>query len=293
MNKKTIIILVLVLLGGSIIGFFLRGISFSKEVEKSYKTGVSEPRYLKEFQRTQHVLPEDDSAAVNVSEQKIAEIETALNNSGLSAQKFPWFNSIKNEHVFVYITDLGNLRFTLDINNGQSKVTRGFDQSIKPTLTVPVEAVDVLGLESFLSDGQLTYDEQYRIYYILMVPALQALYDNDALYIPGDKTFAKFDNFVQIEITSENQVLYRNYPIIAEATAVNVDGQWLVFKGLQGDPDWKISMSLGGATDLYQMGVYGVREAIKSNDPAKMSDLSKRFLDFMNKSVNYVRADHK
>jgi hypothetical protein len=292
MNKKIIILIAIVLLAG-IAGFFLRGVSFSKDIEKSYKTGVPEPRYLKEFQKTVRALPEDNSAATNVSEEKIVEIETALNNAGSSSQKFSWFSGIKDENIFVYVTDLGNLRFTLNINGGQFKVTRGFNESIKPTLTVPVEAVDLLGLESILSDGELTYNEQYMAYYLLMVPALQALYNNDALYLPGDKTFAKFDNFVQIEITSPNQAFYRNYPIRAEATAVNVDGQWLVFKGLQGDPDWKISMSLDGATNLYQMGVYGVREAMKSNDPVKMSDLSQRFLDFMNKSVTYVRSDHK
>jgi len=293
MNKKLIFYWIVLLCFGFVIGYLFKGgfLSFEGEIEKSYKTGDSEPRYIKEFKRTQIDLPQDNSQAIGITEEQIRQIEDSLNNAGLQAQHFSWFKDIQDEHVFLIVTDLGNLPFTLKIDKGEFLIRQGFDNSRKPTLIVPLELRDIKGLEEFFSDGEMTYEEQYKIYRILTIPALHALYDTDILYLPGDKTRTHFDNLIQLEIPPQKPVYYRDFPVTIQVTAANVDGQWLVFPGFQGDPDWKISLTLEQATQLYVMGIYEARQVGKN--PLKILNLSKRFLQLMSNSIIYTRQDHK
>jgi hypothetical protein len=157
-------------------------------------------------------------------------------------------------------------------------------------MVVPLPDDAVESLVRFFQDGKLTYEEQYKTYGFLSVPALQALYKNSKLYEPGNKSPLKFDDLVHIEVPPQEPVTLYGNPYVIQATAVNVDGQWLVFSGLQGDPDFKISMTLEQATELYTLGVYGVREV---ETVQQALDLSKRFLNFRNQALDYVRSDHK
>ena len=45
---------------------------------------------------------------------------------------------------------------------------------------------------------------------------------------------------------------------------MNVDGQWLVFRGLHGDPDIKLKLTLSQAAELYKLGYYEVKDVKKS-----------------------------
>jgi len=157
-------------------------------------------------------------------------------------------------------------------------------------MVVPLPDDAVASLVLFFQDGELTYDEQYKIYGFLSVPALQALYKNEKLYEPGNKSPLKFDNLVHIEVPPTQPVALYGNPYVIQATAVNVDGQWLVFPGLQGDPDFKLSMTLEQATELYTLGVYEVR---KIETTQQALNLSKRFLNFRNQALEYVRSDHR
>lgn len=276
---------------GILIGLFAKPVLYSfKETEKSYKTGGAVPRYLKEFRQVPYTLPPDNSDEVVGAAAKSATVMQQFERAGQFASQFEWFEDIKDEHVFVYITNLGNLPFTLKIDEGEYSVEEGFDTSQDPTMVVPLPDDAVASLVLFLQDGELTYDEQYKTYGFLSVPALQSLYKNEKLYEPGTKSPLKFDDLVHIEVTPEEPVTLYGNPYVIQTTAVNVDGQWLVFPGLQGDPDFKLSMTLEEATELYALGVYEVRE-VETTQQAL--DLSKRFLDFRNRALEYVRSDHR
>ena len=125
---------------------------------------------------------------------------------------------------------------------------------------------------------------------MVSVPAIRAIYYNEVNYRPGDKSVFKFDNLVQISIPPKEKVVLNGMPISIDLTAVNVDGQWLVFRGLQGDPDIKLSLSLEDATELYRIGYY---EVLKVKTPKQAKKLSEEFLILMNKTLEYKRKDHK
>lgn len=262
-----------------------------RDVEKSFKTGGAGPRYIKEFKKTPARLPEDHTAQVGVSEEQLAEVEQSLNDAGEHAKTLPWFSKIQKERVLLVVTDLGNARFTVAIDGGAFTISRGLDKTKPITMVVPLETVNVKHLAEIFSDDTLTYEEQYRIYYILAAPAMRTLYRSDTLYTPGDKSLLKFDDLVQLEIPPTEEVRYRGMPVRIEVTAVNVDGQWLVLRGLHGDPDWRVTLTLEQATRMYTMGVYEVREA--GSNPVKLLDVSSRFLKLLDETKTYMRADHK
>jgi len=293
-NKKIVLCSIVFLFIGALLtlswerGYFV----FGSEVERSYKTDGVEPRYLRSLNKTPFVLPPDHTDTVNITEARIQEMENLLNRAGENAQQFPWFSQIMDEHVLVVVTDLGNLRFTVGIDGGEFSVDRGFDESREPTMIVPVDSENIRSLEVMFRDGEeLTYEERYRIYNILAVPALQALYRVDAYHNIPDLRAAKFDDFIQMVIPAEEDVVYRGSPIEIAVTAVNVDGQWLVFPGLQGDPDWILSLDLDTATELYLLGVYEAREA--DGSIRDLRNMSERFLNILDENIIYLREDHQ
>ena len=261
----------------------------SKEKELSYKTGKPEPRFLADFNEQAVVLPEDYSADIADIETKCEKILELLNVAGKSATRFDWFKTIENEIVFFTISDLGNARFTLIVDDGGFSVTEGIDATVKPTMVVPLDTKNLEDLAEFFKDGELTYNEKYRIFYFITIPGLQAIYRNEILYKPGNKTVFRFDNLVHVVILPEEdvQIYGRRLPI--EATVVNVDGQWMVFRGLQGDPDFRINLSLDQAARLYQLAFYEVR---KIESPQQAREVSEKFLTFLESVLEYTRADH-
>lgn len=279
------------LLAGVLVGLVIKpALDSWKVTEKSYKTGGNVPRYLKEFRAVPYTLPPNNSETVAGAAAKAATIKQQFERAGQLAAKFGWFKAIKDEHVFVYVTNLGNLPFTIKLDEGEYSIQDGFDTSREPTMVVPLPEDAIASLVFFLQDGELTYEEQYKTYGFLSVPALQALYKNPKLNEPGDKSRLRFDDLVHIEVTPEKPVLLYGNPYVIQATAVNVDGQWLVFPGLQGEPDFKVAMTLQEATDLYSLGVYEVRE-IETVQQAL--DLSNRFIDFIEGTLEYLRPDHQ
>ncbi len=262
----------------------------AKEKELSYKTAKEGPRYLKQFKKIDYQLPTDNSATINNAEALKDTLLSLLGQAAENAMQLPWFMKIENEHVFLFITDRGNARYTLKVDKGKFEVVEGFDTTKVPTMVVPLRIANVENLAEIFSDGTLTYEEMYRIFYFITIPGLQAIYHNDVFFKPGDKTAFKFDDFLHIVIPPEEVVLYNGYPISIEVTVVNVDGQWLVFKGLQGDPDMTISLTLDEAAKLYQLAFYEVR---KLKTPKQAKELSDKFLDYLASVVTYTRADHR
>jgi len=281
-----IVLIILAFASGYVFSYFFN-LSFFSDKEKSYKTGKLESRYLSEFKRKPDVKVKDLSEFSEIDETQINNIENLLNESAQKASSFDWFNSIKDENVLVLVKDFGDYPFTIKIDEGVYNIERGYDSSTKPTMVVPLTAYEILSLEEMLGDGELSYEDQYKIYYSLAVPALNSLYNIDALYTSGDKSLLKFDDLIQIEVTPEEPVYVNEIPINIYATALNVDGQWFVMEGLHGDPDWKINLTLAEATSLYTMGVYETREV--GLNPSKLADLSERFLELIENAKVYRR----
>jgi hypothetical protein len=255
--------------------------------EHSYKNGRSEPRYVKEM-----VYPplsfEPDLPRTWSAEDE--EIEASFLRSAEHARQFSWFPQMEDEHVFVTVVDADGLRLTIDIDGGRATVRRGWDTSRPPTMVLPINRQNVTNLEALLQPGVIAYEGLYRIIYVLALPATRAVYSIPFLREPGDKGWIGMDDFVHIDIPPVEPVTYQGRPIHIQMTVVNVDGQWLVMEGLHGDPDVRFQLTIDDAARWYRFAVYELRKVKNSGE---LIDLARRVADVTQKSIVYLRSDHR
>ena len=255
--------------------------------EHSCKSGKETPRYVREMVYPD--LPFDPGPAHEFSADDEA-IEAAILRIGEAARQFPWFKNIEEEHVFVQVVDADNLRFTIDFDHGTATLTRGWDATRPPTLVVPVNRLNITSMEEVLRDGSLTYEELYRIVYVLAAAAARRMYSIPMLKEPGDKSWIGMDDFVQVVIPPAEPVVYHDRPIRIELTIINVDGQWLVMEGLQGDPDARFDLTLEDAARWYKFAVYDLPKVKGSGELLKVaSDVAA----VTKKTMTYLRRDHR
>jgi|TARA_Y100000385_G_C12997531_1_gene595620 hypothetical protein len=259
------------------------------QTEFSAKTGKEEPRYLSKFKKVKYTYPEDKSGAIKDIATKADEIIDVLNKTGDFSKKNPWFTQLKSENIYVSVMDLGAYRLTIEINDGDFKIHKGFNNK-KPSMVLKLRTKNIKDLLEIVSDGEVNYEEKYRVFYTIADAAWRAMFYVDPYYLPGDKSEFKFDNLVHLHIPPKEDAMILGLPAYIKLTAVNVDGQWLVFRGLHGDPDIKLKLTLSQAADLYKLGYYEVKD-VKSQKQAK--ELSKEFLKLFNETIEYQRKDHK
>ena len=95
-----------------------------------------------------------------------------------------------------------------------------------------------------------------------------------------------------MEVFNENGVEVDGFPGPAQATVVNVDGQWLIFEGFQGDPDIKYSMNIKqGLEFAYLIKVRILKRAPTVNIAELLPDL-KKYNDLKEKVTVYEREWH-
>ena len=254
--------------------------------EHDFKSGKDTPRYVREMvyptmsidAGPAHEFTADDEA-----------VEAAILRVGEAARQFDWFDKIEDEHVFVRVVDAGDLTFTVDFDHGTAKLSRGWDMSRPPTLILPIDRLNIANMEEVLRDGKMTYEELYRIVYVLAPAAALRMYSIPFLSEPGDKSWIGMDDFVHVVIPPTEAVIYHGRPIRIELTIVNVDGQWLVMEGLRGDPDARFELTLDDAARWYKFAVYDLPKVKGTKDLLKVaSDVA----DVTKKTMTYLRKDH-
>jgi hypothetical protein len=260
-------------------------------VEKNYKTGKNGPRYLATFQRVKRELPEDFSNKESYSEQEIQDVIKLVKQMIEAIKKFPQHKEFINEHIVICVKELGNMRFTILADEGNVEFIEGEYEKSDPTLILPISVFNLKSMLQFTEDNIIDQEELFKIAHFLTIPVLKSFYDNKIMYLPGNKWKYKFDDFIQIEIVPEKPVLFKGRVLENKITVVNVDGQWLIFPGHQGDPDWRLTLSLQTATDLYLLGAIEAKKAGKNL--IKLNKISKEFLKILDENVSYIRDDHQ
>jgi hypothetical protein len=255
--------------------------------EHSHKLGKSGPRYVREMV---YPTPQLDPDPPHEWLAQDDELWDSLQRSRERAAALAWIREIEQEHVFLVVADAANLRLTISIDQGEITLKKGWDLSRPPTLVVPVMRQNLLNLEAGLAGGELSYDERYRGTWLLSLPAARRMYSIPLLREPGDKSWIGMDDFVHIVIPPEQPVMYEGRELRIELTVVNVDGQWLVFPGLQGDPDARFELSIDDAARWYKSAVY---DMAKVKETGELMRVAKDVAEMTQRSMTYLRADHR
>lgn len=244
----------------------------------------SEERYLTSFRRQEEsllVAPAPESPKTRL-------VITQLNKLVPMAQKFPWFDKL-HELLLIQVVDADKATFSIQIQNGQVDITPGWSAGVgKPTLVLyDVRTGHLQRLEQILADGQLSESEMFEIGSVFLVPGLQALYNSDVLYFPGDKRYLKLDNHIQVELLNKYEARDLSGNIIeAKATVANVDGYWKVYPGWQGTPDVRYSTDVNQMIQYYYLINYKFRD-IKSSDLLSRKDLFDEYMKLRQDTLTF------
>ncbi|OQX51051.1 hypothetical protein B5M47_02025 [candidate division CPR3 bacterium 4484_211] len=203
--------------------------------------------------------------AINTSEERRAvdDLKAAIENIKGMEEKYPFLNELE-EVLFIVVRDLDDFRLTVCVHNGDAEVTVGWNCDKRPSFILPLFSQNLRNLREVTADGDIDLKEAYRIVRVLFIPFLKGLYQGDYSHLPKDKAYLNLDNFIQVEVFNEEKVEVEGFPGPARATVVNVDGQWLVFEGFQGDPDVRYSMNMKQALEFaYLIRVKMAKKDIK------------------------------
>lgn len=248
----------------------------------------SKEQYVKDFVYVPATYKRGRTAAKTENEKKLA---ASLERCQKLAESVEALKFVEYEHIFVLIRDLDDFKFTVHIENKTISFEVGWNTNKEPTLVVPLRQENVYHFEEILSEG-LTEEGMYRIAYFLYIPSLKSFYNSPLIRnAPKNKRFLRLYNFIQAEIVNEHHVKHNGEELQARATIVNVDGQWLVFPGWQGDPDIRYSATLKQTMEYYKCIRYDFPKA-KNLSLREKKKLLDRYFELRDSTTSYVRPDH-
>lgn len=208
------------------------------------------------------------------------------------AQKYPVIKEI-NEVLHIEVLDLDNVVLTYVIKDGVSTVSVGYTGQEPASYHIPLYTNNIKHLTAITQDGDLSMDDIYRITRVLFIPFLQGLYNGDFSALPKDKAYLQLDNFIQVEVKGPQGLEVEGFEGSAKATVVNVDGQWLMFEGFQGDPDVKYEMDIRQALKFaYLISVKIIGGAKRGTPFTELSKYIQEYNDLKKEVVKYERSWH-
>ena len=227
----------------------------------------------------------------NREQEALNNLKDGIANIHKMTDKYPVIKELR-ETIFMVIKDLDDLKLTLEVVDGDAKVTVGWDVSNKSIMILPLYSINLKNLKEITADRDISLDDVYRFTRVLFIPFLKSLYQADYSNLPKDKSYMQLDNFIHVEVFNENGLEVDGFPGPAQATVVNVDGQWLIFEGLQGDPDIKYSMNIKqGLEFAYLIKVRILNRATTASFTELLPEI-KKYNDLKNKVTVYERKWH-
>ncbi len=218
----------------------------------------------------------------NLSESEL-EIEALLKKAASHPLCASYFKKFFTK-AYLPVDGFDNLSFTVTIENDKMNVSRGTDPEGNPDLIIPLSKQNCENLLAIFEDGEISDEEEYRIFYVTFIPSYKSVLNRDAMYDPLVAKHMALPNYMQIVLKNENNYVYQNTTKELTMTVVNVDGQWLVFKGLMGDPDVRFAVSHKEAGDFTSM----ILKASTATNEDRLTLLN-NIKAFMDKTTVYIR----
>lgn len=253
---------------------------------------VKNSRYVNRFVSAAPIFESGRATISNEAEQKaINNLNQGIENFKKMLDKYPFIKEI-NETIYIIVGDLDDLKFTVDVSSGKASVEIGWNLKKKPTLVLPLHSSNLEKLNEVTADGDLSLSDAYRFIRGLFIPFLKSLYQGDYSNLPKDKSYLKLDNFIHVEVINDLGIEVDGFPGLAQATVVNVDGQWLIFEGLQGDPDIKYSMDIKQALEFAYLIRLKIAQMAPSSDMTQLMPFVKKYNELKDKVTVYERKWH-
>ena len=250
-------------------------------------------RYVNRFLAVSNPIKPGRSTVETEAEKKAyLELQESADHYKKAVEKYPIIKEIK-ETLCLIVKDLDDLQFIIEIADGEAHVSVRSNKDKQPTFIIPLYAKNISNLKATLADDSIDMSEVYRYIRVLFIPFLRGLYQTDYSYLPKDKSYMQLDNFIHVEVKPDTDIEVDGFPGPAQAPVVNVDGQWLIFEGFQGDPDVKYSMNVIQALEF----AYLIRVKLIQADPSigswsKLTPIVDQYNELKKKVLVYERKWH-
>jgi hypothetical protein len=155
--------------------------------------------------------------------------------------------------AYVVIEGYDSLCFTYERTADTAVIHVGLPSGLEPDLVVELNEGNCYNLPKIFEDGEVSDEEEYRIFRVTLLPSIRSELQSDALYDPMLSRMLNLPNFMQLTLTNENGYVYQNTTAEFTLTIVNVDGQWLAFEGAAGDPDVRMAFSHKQAAEFREL----------------------------------------
>jgi hypothetical protein len=201
----------------------------------------SGPKQAARFQYRQVVEPLPPGKSDGLSPEELA-IEEGLKKVAASPACGAYFGKMFKNALLV-LKDHDGLTFSGSVKDGACSVARGTTPGVDFDYIVPADTTNLAGMAGFFEDGTISEEENYLIHYVTYVSGLQNGFRVAALYREDVAAYLALPNVIHFTLLNPKGFAYRGSTAPRRATAVNVDGQWIVFEGARGEPDMKIEVT--------------------------------------------------
>lgn len=137
--------------------------------------------------------------------------------------------------LLVVMKDIPDVTFSGKVENGACTFERGTKAGVSYDYVLPADKENILGLALFFDDGVLAENEAWQLHSVLYVAGLQSGFRADAFYREDVARYLAFPNIIHFTLKNPQGFEYRGSKAETKATAMNVDGQWIVVEGHRGD----------------------------------------------------------
>lgn len=253
---------------------------------------LANTRYVNKFIPVREKYSTGRTEIKNPQEQEaLGNLEAGIANFKKVLDEYPVLKELR-EILYLVVKDLDDLKFTVDIKDGDAGVTVGWDLDKTPSFVLPLYAKNLENVKEVTADGVIDLNDAYRLIRVLFIPFLRGLYQGDYPHLPTDRSYLKLDNFIHVEVFNESGIEVDGFPGPARATVVNVDGQWLIFEGFQGNPDVRYSMNVNQALEFAYLIRIKLIQAPPTSSWVSLKPIIARYNELKEEVTVYERDWH-
>ncbi len=244
-----------------------------------------DPRYIDTIKPSDLNTLKNEAVFDAYADSQMMLLDSLLVAAQAKAQESDFIAAI-HERIYLLIDD--KVAYSVEIDGKNISLEKGKNEGMEPTLLIPFNLQLAKNLDRALSDHQLSDAELFNFAYVLFVPCLKRMYSMPYLY-GKDVSSVKLDNFIHIALRNDKGYTYHGQTVAVAATILNVDGMYMILKGLEGDPDIKVEFTISEALELYKLVCY---DALKNSSVSEIKAGIDRYIELFEKGIVYERTWH-
>ncbi|MGA1825100.1 MAG: hypothetical protein ACMUIP_10615 [bacterium] len=182
--------------------------------------------------------------------------------------------------AYIIAEEHPNLGFTIYFQGSSLIVERGLDVAKEPDLVIPLSDEGINNAKRFFEDGIVDENEEFLIVNALFKPAWEASYRIPDIQSAWIKKYMNLDILLHVRLKNDNKITFKEKIINNELTVVSAREQWLVFSGLEGNPDQVLEITPKDAIAMYKLIIWDLKKATTLQ---KKYEIMQNFMDIRNR----------